>query len=106
MWQVISTVAGLADPGCGAERFFRRGTVFVEAVLNTCFEGCGLAANDENRGHRTRLQCCGGVAACVVVSSMIPEGCGVRAMGGGRGWLLWITMVGAVILCWSGLIRG
>ena len=37
-------------------------TGFVEVVLYTCLEGCGLGAKYENRGQRPQLQWCGGFA--------------------------------------------
>ena len=54
------SVAGVADPGRGAERFSERlfgmGPGCVKGDADPCFEGCGLWAKCENRGQRTRLQ--------------------------------------------------
>ena len=55
-------VAGVAEPGRGAgrgaERFFGRGPGGGFELVRSypAFEGCGLGANGENRGQRTRLQ--------------------------------------------------
>ena len=53
-------VAGVADPGRGAERlaerFFGMGQDANQCLSDLCREGCGLWATCENRGRRTRLQ--------------------------------------------------
>ena len=54
------SVAVVADPGRGAERFserlFEEGPGCVKGDADACFEGSGLWAKCENRGQRTRLQ--------------------------------------------------
>ena len=55
-----SSVAGVADPGRGAERLTERlfgtGPDAKKRFRSHCLEGCGLGANYGNRGRRTRLQ--------------------------------------------------
>jgi hypothetical protein len=57
---MVSSVAGGADPGRGAERFSER---FFGGELDTnqlfrshCLEGCGLWAKCGNRDQRPQLQ--------------------------------------------------
>ena len=62
MWlrATVSSVAGGADPGRGAERFSERfcwlGTGYESVDSYLWFEGCGLGAKCENRGQRPQLQ--------------------------------------------------
>jgi hypothetical protein len=46
----------VAAPNVSPNVFFEEVTGGVEADADPCFEGCGLGANDGNRGRRTRLQ--------------------------------------------------
>jgi hypothetical protein len=57
---MVSSVAGGADPGRGAERFSERffgGEPAANQLFRShCLEGCGLGAKCGNRGQRPQLQ--------------------------------------------------